>query len=93
VDEAQSEMRVLERRGVDVRDAVAVAQHFHVRAQAVQCELAFGLGQRKAQERVGARRPEAEQEHYYARDAKQKAHRLEDTSVIFLQCGSAANLL
>jgi hypothetical protein len=32
VHEAEGEMRVLDRRGIDVRDAVAVAQHFRLRS-------------------------------------------------------------
>jgi hypothetical protein len=52
VDEAQGEMRVLERGGVDMRDAVAVAQHLDLSAQAGELDLAFGLRQRLPQVEV-----------------------------------------
>ena len=49
VDEAEREVRVLERGGVDVRDAVAVAQHLDGRAEAGERDLAARHRQRLAQ--------------------------------------------
>ena len=54
VDEAEREVRVLERRCVDVGDAVAVAQHLHWRPEPGEGDLAARERQRLAQVDVAA---------------------------------------
>jgi len=93
VDEAEREVGVLERGGVDVRDTVAVAQHFRRCAQPGEHDFAARHRQRLAQIEVETGRENNENQQNQPKKPQRKPHLPEDNSVTWFSCGSAAILL
>ncbi len=77
--EAERELRVLDRAGEDVRDAVGVAQDLHRRGDARHGDLALYLRQRPAQVQIARRPARQREDHDQDHKANQEPHRPQDT--------------